>query len=105
MYDIIFVPIIVITVYWIFDIYKFITNYKEKFLRLIPVLAAPLGGGLGILLYFIAPYLLPVDNIFMAFMIGSASGLASTGTNQIFKQFSKNSIDRKNKNNKLIKKE
>lgn len=98
MYNVIFVPIIIITVYWILNIYKFIVKGKEKYTRLIPILSAPLGGGLGILIYFAAPAFLPTDNVIMAFMIGSASGLAATGTNQIFKQLTKLDFDENDKN-------
>lgn len=97
MYDIIFVPIIIITVYWIFNLYKFIVKNKDKYVRLIPILSAPLGGALGLLIYFAAPSFLPTDNVVMAFMIGGASGLAATGTNQIFKQLTKLDIDETDK--------
>ncbi len=97
MYDSLFVPIIIITVYWIFEIYKVITKSRDKYLRLIPILSAPLGGGLGILLYLIAPSFLPADNVVIAFMIGGASGLAATGTNQIFKQLSKSTLENNKK--------
>lgn len=89
MYDMFFVPIIIMTVYWLLNVYKFIVKSKEKYTRVIPILSAPLGGGLGILMYYAAPSFLPAENVIIAFMIGATSGLAATGTNQIFKQMTK----------------
>jgi hypothetical protein len=93
MFDIVFVPLIIVTVYWIMNLYKYIVKHKEKYVRLIPVLAAPLGAILGVTLFFAAPELMPAKNVVMAFMIGGASGLAATGTDQIFKQMSKTDFD------------
>lgn len=83
------VPLIVVTVYWIMNIYKQIVRKKEKYMRLIPVLSAPLGAVIGLIIFFTAPEAMPTDNAVIAFIIGGASGLAATGTNQIFKQLSK----------------
>lgn len=89
MLEIISVPIIVTAVYWIMNLYKYIANAKEKYIRLIPVIAAATGAVLGLISYFISPEIIPADNFIMALLIGGASGLAATGTNQILKQLNK----------------
>ncbi len=89
MIEIISVPIIVTAVYWIMNLYKYITKSKEKYIKLIPVIAAILGATLGLISFFISPDIIPADNFIMALLIGGASGLAATGTNQIFKQIKK----------------
>ena len=89
MIEIISVPIIVTVVYWIMNLYKYITKSKEKYIRLIPVISAILGATLGLTSFFISPNIIPANNFIMALLIGGASGLAATGTNQIFKQIKK----------------
>jgi len=39
------------------------------------------------------PGVVPADNILMATVIGGASGLSATGTNQVLKQLSKDDKD------------
>lgn len=53
------------------------------------MIAAILGATLGLISFFISPEIIPADNFIMALLIGGASGLAATGTNQIFKQIKK----------------
>ena len=89
MIEIISVPIIVTAVYWIMNLYKYITKRKEKYIKLIPIIATIGGEVLGLTSFFISPEIIPADNFIMALLIGGASGLAATGTNQIFKQIKK----------------
>jgi hypothetical protein len=89
MIEIISVPIIVTAVYWIMNLYKYITKRKEKYIKLIPIIATIGGAVLGLTSFFISPEIIPADNFIMALLIGGASGLAATGTNQIFKQIKK----------------
>ena len=89
MIEIISVPIIVTAVYWIMNLYKYITKRKEKYIKLIPVISAISGAVFGLTSFFISPEIIPADNFIMALLIGGASGLAATGTNQIFKQIKK----------------
>lgn len=83
------VPIITIIVYWIIAIIKTAVNNNESFNRFIPLLACALGAVCGVIAYFGAPSFLPSDNLIIAIVIGGASGLSATGTNQIFKQLGK----------------
>lgn len=66
--------------------YKLIVGSKENLLRIIPIIAGVLGGGLGIGIYYIYPQMIPATDVVTAVIIGIASGLSATGTNQIFKQ-------------------
>lgn len=84
------VPVIVAIVYGSMELYKIVFKGKEKFIKLIPIIAAVLGALLGIVAYYAAPEIIAADNILTAILIGGASGFAATGTHQIFKQLSKN---------------
>ena len=83
-------PIIVILCYILGEIYKIIFKNKKETYKLIPLLVSLFGGILGILIYFTAPEILNVDNIYLALEIGIISGSSATGTNQIIKQIFKN---------------
>lgn len=90
MLEIICVPVIVVIVFLLMEIYKkFIAKEKETMIRLIPVIACVLGVLFGILFYFVLPSLMPASGLFTAILVGGASGLSATGCNQIFKQLSK----------------
>lgn len=82
-------PIIVAIVYMIIEVYKEITYNREKAKRMIPLIALCLGIILSVIGYVFSPEMLPADNILMAIFVGGASGLAATGTNQVFKQLKK----------------
>ena len=84
------VPIIVILCYILGEIYKIIFKNKKETYKLIPLLVSLFGGVLGVLIYFTAPEILNVDNIYLALEIGIISGSSATGTNQIIKQIFKN---------------
>lgn len=84
------VPIIVILCYILGEIYKIIFKNKKETYKLIPLLVSLFGGVLGVLIYFTAPEILNVDNIYFALEIGIISGSSATGTNQIIKQIFKN---------------
>ena len=87
------VPVIVAIVYAALTIYKQIVT-SEKWMRLIPVWAALLGVILGVLGFYLAPGLLPADDVLTAILVGAASGMAATGANQVTKQLSKNKTDK-----------
>lgn len=82
------VPLIVTIVYALLTVYKKLIDGKEKSIKIIPVIAAVLGVILGIVAFYAVPDIIAADN-FTAILIGGASGLAATGTNQIFKQLVK----------------
>lgn len=84
--EIVSVPMIVTIVCGIMELLKGVVNRNEKFLRLIPLLSSITGAALGVIIFFAAPAIIPAENAFMALLIGGASGLASTGANQVVKQ-------------------
>ncbi len=86
------VPVIVAIVYAALALYKHIVK-AEKWVRLIPLWAALLGVVLGIVAFYAVPAIIPADNVLVAILVGGASGLAATGTNQIYKQLSKDKDD------------
>ena len=88
-YTFITIPVITSIVYVIIDIIKKATNNNEKFLRFIPLVAGALGIICGIVSFYFIPGVLNTDNVFVAIIVGAASGLAATGTNQIIKQLTK----------------
>jgi len=88
------VPAIATIVYWVVNLIKYTVNGSEKFKRLIPIISAILGAGLGIAAFYIAPEIIITDNLLTAIIIGGASGLSATGTNQIIKQLGKSEKDK-----------
>ena len=91
------VPIIVSVVYGGITLLKKAVNNSEKVLRFLPLIAAVVGAILGIVAFFALPAIIPATDAFTAILVGGASGLAATGTNQIFKQFTKGTTDTKGK--------
>ena len=89
------IPIIVLCCYILGEIFKSIFKTKKETYKLIPILMACIGGGLGIIIYYTNPeIILNAENIWTALGIGIVSGLSSTGTNQIFKQTLKKGADK-----------
>lgn len=88
------VPAIAIVVYCVIAIIKQAVGENEKFKRFIPLIAAVLGVACGIICFYALPSIIPADNIVVAIVIGGASGLTATATNQIFKQLGKKSDDK-----------
>ena len=88
-YTFITVPVITSIVYAVIDILKTATNKSEKFLRFVPLIACTLGILFGVLAFYCVPDVLDTTNVFVAIVIGAASGLAATGTNQVVKQLKK----------------
>jgi len=89
-YAFITVPVITSIVYAIIDIIKTATNNNEKFLKFVPLIACVLGIICGVICFYCVPGVLETTNVFVAIVIGAASGLAATGTNQVIKQLTKN---------------
>ena len=87
--NLISVPAIATAVYLLIEVLKKAFYNNEKFLRLIPLISLGIGAiAWGGFFYFI-PSIIPATNIVVAIIIGAASGLTATGTNQIFKQLNK----------------
>ena len=80
------IPAITAIVYTLLDVAKTALGNEEKYSRFIPLAALVLGGLCGIVATFVAPEIIGQQNLVVAFVIGAASGLAATGTNQIAKQ-------------------
>ena len=76
-------------VYWVINIIKHAVGENDKFKKFIPLIAAVLGVVCGIICYYAVPSIIPAPNIVVAIVIGGASGLTATGTNQIIKQLGK----------------
>ena len=87
--NLISVPAIATAVYLLIEVLKKVFNNNEKFLRFIPLISLTIGVIAGIICYFFIPSIIPAPNIVVAIIIGGASGLTATGTNQIVKQLSK----------------
>ena len=87
--NLISVPAIAAIVYWVINIIKHAVGENEKFKKFIPLIAAALGVICGIICYYAVPSIIPAPNIVVAIVIGGASGLTATGTNQIIKQLGK----------------
>ena len=79
-------PAIVVLCYLIGATLKAIGN--EVLDKFIPMICGFIGGGLGVLVFLTIPGYIPADNWLMALAIGIVSGFASTGINQVYKQFS-----------------
>lgn len=87
------VPLIVSVVYGTLALYKAAVK-TENLIKLIPLIAVLLGAALGVIIHLAEPAAMPAGNVFMAILIGGASGLAATGTNQIFKQLTKKEAEK-----------
>lgn len=87
--NLISVPAIATAVYLIIEVLKKALNNDERFLRFIPLTALVIGAIAGVICFFFIPSIIPATNVVVAIIIGAASGLSATGTNQIIKQLSK----------------
>ena len=88
-FEFVAVPVIVTIVYTLISLLKKETKGNEKVLSKLPVIAAVIGAILGVIGFYAVPTIIPAENVFTALLIGIGSGLAATGTNQIFKQLGK----------------
>lgn len=89
-YSIITIGIISAAVYAIIECLKLLwLNDREDLKKYIPIIAAVIGGVLGIATYFVRPDVLPSPTWYGAIITGLASGLSAVGINQIPKQLGK----------------
>ncbi len=72
--------------YTIIDIVKTAMGGDEKFRRFIPLIACVLGAICGVVAFYCVPGVMGTENLLVAIVLGSASGLSATGTNQVVKQ-------------------
>ncbi len=82
-------PAIIIICYLVGEIFKLLIFKKKRRYKYIPIVVGLFGAGLGLLIYYVAPEMIDVNNPFHATAIGIISGLASTGTNELLKQILK----------------
>ena len=80
------VPAIVSVTYAFIEILKKITKNSEKLLHFCPLIASIVGAISGVICFYFIPDIIAASNVVVAILIGAASGLAATGTNQTFKQ-------------------
>lgn len=85
-YEIATIPAIAAIVYTIIDIVKTAVGSTEKFKRFIPLISCALGAVIGVIAYFCVPGVMETQNVLVAIILGAASGLSATGTNQAVKQ-------------------
>lgn len=94
MLEIVSVPVIIGIVYFVMEVYKtLVKSAPAVWTNLIPVWAAILGLGLGVIAYFFVPAIMPADDILTAILIGLASGLGAVGIHQVGKQIADASKD------------
>lgn len=60
--------------------------------KFIPVICGFVGGALGVIVFLTIPGYIPAQNWLMALAIGIVSGFASTGINQVYKQFTQEEL-------------
>lgn len=89
MTDITVIPALAAIVYTIIDIAKTAMGGTEKFNRFIPLIACVLGAVCGVVAFYFVPGTMGTENILVAIVLGAASGLSATGTNQAVKQLTK----------------
>ena len=86
IYEIATIPAIAAIVYTIIDIAKTAVGSTEQFKRFIPLISCALGAIIGTITYFCIPGVMETQNVLVAIVLGAASGLSATGTNQAVKQ-------------------
>lgn len=86
-YSIATIPVVCGAVYALIEFVKYLLGGKvEKFKRFIPLVAGCAGAGISLLMFFIAPEMVPASTWYASLLIGAASGLSAVGVNQIKKQ-------------------
>ena len=84
--DITTIPALAAIVYTVIDITKTAMGGDEKFKRFIPLIACILGAICGVVAFYFVPGVMGTQNLLVAIILGAASGLSATGTNQVVKQ-------------------
>ena len=80
------IPALAAIMYTIIDIAKTAMGGDEKFRRFIPLIACVLGAICGVVAFYFVPGVMDTQNLLVAIVLGAASGLSATGTNQVVKQ-------------------
>ena len=84
------IPALAAIVYTIIDIAKTALGGDDKFKRFIPLIACVLGAICGVVAFYFVPGVMETQNLLVAIVLGAASGLSATGTNQVVKQLTHN---------------
>lgn len=79
------IPVIVVICYMVISAIK-TTNINNKWF---PLISCALGAVLAVAMFYIVPDFVGSTTLTAAIISGAVSGLAATGTNQIFKQLMK----------------
>ena len=89
LYEAATIPALAAIVYTIIDITKTAMGGTDKFNRFIPLISCALGAICGIVAFYCVPGVFDTQNLLVAIVLGAASGLSATGTNQAVKQLTK----------------
>ncbi len=95
--DVATIPALAAIVYTIIDITKTALGGVEKFSRFIPLIACVLGAVCGVVAFYCVPGVMGTENLLVAIVLGAASGLSATGTNQVVKQLTKPTTTKEDK--------
>lgn len=87
--EIVTIPALAAIVYTVIDVVKTAMGGDEKFKRFIPLIALALGAACGVVAFYFVPGVMETENLLVAIIVGAASGLSATGTNQVAKQLTK----------------
>lgn len=94
--EIITIPIITAITYAIIEIIKYATNNAAILSRFIPLIACALGISCGLIAFFFIPEVMIANNVFIAIVLGGASGLAATGVYENIKNLFVKGKEKKN---------
>lgn len=83
------IPVVIIAVWFLMEIYKKHIAKTEKALSLIPELSALLGVAFTVGLYYLAPKWVASEDLITAIIVGLTSGLSATGSHEVVKGFKK----------------
>lgn len=97
--EIITIPIITAITYTVIEIIKYATNNAPILKRFIPLIACALGIACGLIAFFFVPGVMITNNVFIAIVVGGASGLAATGVYENIKNLIMKGKQKENGNN------
>lgn len=97
-YEAVAIPALAAIVYTIIDITKTAMGGTDKFNRFIPLISCLLGAVCGVVAFYCVPGVFETQNLLVAIVLGAASGLSATGTNQAVKQLAKPAVKEETEN-------
>ena len=84
--ELVCVPVMTSSIYWIMATLKFAFKNNAIFLRLVPLLSLILGAIMGAVLFYVVPDMIMSENIVIAILMGGSSGLTSIGAEELIKK-------------------